>query len=58
MQETLTHWSVATGRDVKVRTVTVTPPAPAPIRPTPLPLGGMAQPSTNGRVSTPVSIPS
>jgi hypothetical protein len=58
MQEIITHWSVATGRDVKVRTVTVTPPAPTPIRPTPLPLGGMPPPSTNGRVSTPVSIPS
>src|SRR5918995_3888874 len=56
MQESITHWSVATGRDVKVRTVTVAPPTPTPIRPTPLPLGGMAAPSTNGRVSTPVSI--
>jgi len=58
MQETITHWSVATGRDVKVRTVTVTPPAPAPIKPSPLPLGGTAPPSTNGKVTAPVSIPS
>jgi hypothetical protein len=58
MQETITHWSVATGRDVKIRPVTVTPPAPTPIRPSPLPLGGMAQPSQNGRVTAPVSIPS
>jgi len=53
MQETITHWSIATGRDVKVRPVAVTAPQPAPIRPmpmrpTPRPTGG-GQPSRNGR---------
>ena len=30
MQETITHWSIATGRDVKVRPVAVTPSSPRP----------------------------
>jgi hypothetical protein len=58
MQETITHWSVATGRDVKQWAVTVTPPPAAPVRPTPLPLGGMPPPTPNGKVTTPVPIPS
>jgi hypothetical protein len=49
MQETITHWSIATGRDVKVRPVAVTAPQPTPIRPTPRPF--VATPSSgNGRV--------
>jgi hypothetical protein len=49
MQETITHWSIATGRDVKVRPVAVTAPQPTPIRPTPRPFA--ATPSSgNGRV--------
>lgn len=58
MQETIAHWSIATGRDVKIRPVTVAPQQPKPIRPTPLPLGGTAAPSTNGRVTTEVPVPS
>jgi hypothetical protein len=38
MQQTITHWSIATGRDVKVRPVTVAATQPAPIRPTPRPI--------------------
>ncbi len=50
MQETITHWSIATGRDVKVRPVAVTAPQPTPIRPTPRPF--VATPvSGNGRVT-------
>jgi hypothetical protein len=47
MQEATTHWSIATGRDVKARAVTVAPSPPAPIRPTPVALSGT--PSRNGR---------
>ena len=57
MQETITHWSIATGRDVKIRPVTVAPQPPAPIRPTPLPLA-RTPPSTNGRVTNNVPVPS
>jgi hypothetical protein len=46
MQEATTHWSVATGRDVKARPVTVAPSPPPPIRPTPAPM--TAAPSRNG----------
>ncbi len=49
MQETITHWSIATGRDVKVRPVAVTAPQPTPIRPTPRPFV-TAPSSANGRV--------
>ncbi len=38
IQQTITHWSIATGRDVKVRPVTVAAPQPTPIRPTPRPI--------------------
>lgn len=58
MQETIAHWSIATGRDVKIRPVTVAPQPPQPIRPTPLPLSGTAPLSTNGRVTNNVSVPS
>jgi hypothetical protein len=60
MQETITHWSVATGRDVKQWAVTVTPPPAAPVKPAPLPLGGMAPtpPSQNGHVPTEAPVPS
>jgi hypothetical protein len=56
MQETIMHWSIATGRDVKVRPVAVTAPQPTPVRPAPMrtaprPMAG-ARPSTNGRVET------
>jgi hypothetical protein len=47
VQETITHWSIATGRDVKTRPVSVAPPQPVPVRPTPPP--PMRVPaSTNG----------
>jgi hypothetical protein len=46
VQETITHWSVATGRNVKARPVSVAPPQPKPIRPTPRPIGATAP---NGR---------
>ncbi|HEY7621788.1 MAG TPA: hypothetical protein VH834_18575 [Solirubrobacteraceae bacterium] len=49
MQETITHWSIATGRDVKVRPVAVTAPQPTPIRPAPRPFAP-APSSGNGRV--------
>jgi hypothetical protein len=49
MQETITHWSIATGRDVKVRPVSVTAPQPSPIRPSPRPFVS-APSSGNGRV--------
>ena len=62
MQETITHWSVATGRDVKQWAVTVTPQRAAPVKPAPLPLGGMTPttPSTNGsaQTQTPEPVPS
>jgi hypothetical protein len=57
MQETITHWSVATGRDVKQWAVTVTPPRAAPVKPAPLPLGGMTKPSPNGQATTQVPEP-
>lgn len=49
MQETITHWSIATGRDVKVRPVAVTAPQPAPIRPTPRPFVGAGSASNGGQ---------
>jgi hypothetical protein len=45
MQEATTHWSIATGRDVKARSVTVAPSPPSPIRPTAV---GMSPPNRNG----------
>jgi hypothetical protein len=50
MQQIITHWSIATGRDVKVRPVTVAPQQPAPVRPMPRPIVP-AMPATDGRVS-------
>lgn len=50
MQQIITHWSIATGRDVKVRPVTVAAPQPAPIRPMPRPIVP-ATPTTNGRMA-------
>ena len=49
MQQTITHWSIATGRDVKIRPVTVAPSQPAPIRPTP---PGAARPPASVPVSS------
>jgi hypothetical protein len=46
MQEATTHWSIATGRDVKARPVSVASAPPAPIRPTPVAMSGA--PSRNG----------
>jgi hypothetical protein len=48
MQEIITHWSIATGRDVKSRATTVTPAQPRPTRPAPVPAG---TPTTNGHVA-------
>jgi hypothetical protein len=49
MQEIITHWSIATGRDVKTWPVAVTAAQPYPIRPAPRPF--VATPSSgNGRV--------
>jgi hypothetical protein len=50
IQETITHWSIATGRDVKARPVSVAPATAAPIRPTPSPIVAAA-PSGNGRAA-------
>jgi hypothetical protein len=47
MQQTIAHWSIATGRDVKVRPVSVSPAPPAPIRPTARPVTAVPA-STNG----------
>jgi hypothetical protein len=50
IQETIAHWSIATGRDVKARPVVMTSPQPTPVRPTARPVlrpPGSAQ--TNGR---------
>jgi hypothetical protein len=37
MQQIITHWSIATGRDVKFRPVAIAATQPAPIRPMPRP---------------------
>jgi hypothetical protein len=50
MQQIITHWSIATGRDVKVRPVTIAPPQPAPVRPMPRPIVPVT-PTTNGRMT-------
>jgi hypothetical protein len=47
MQQIITHWSIATGRDVKVRPVAIAPPQPPPIRPTPT----LVPTSANGRAA-------
>jgi hypothetical protein len=52
MQEATTHWSIATGRDVKAATVTVAPSPPAPIRPTPVSAG--SAPRNGHRPQAPV----
>ena len=49
MQEIITHWSIATGRDVKAWPVAVTAAQPSPIRPAPRPFVAMPS-SGNGRV--------
>jgi hypothetical protein len=48
MQQIITHWTIATGRDLKAARVSVAPTAPTPVRPTPRPI--VAAPSGNGRV--------
>ena len=50
MQQIITHWSIATGRDVKVRPVTVAPPQQVPVRPMPRPIVP-AMPARDGRVT-------
>lgn len=50
MQQVITHWSIATGRDVKIRPVTVAATQPAPIRPTPTPIV-TPSPSPNGQAA-------
>ena len=50
MQQIITHWSIATGRDVKVRPVTIAPPQPAPVCPMPRPIVPVT-PTTNGRMT-------
>ncbi|HEU5253068.1 MAG TPA: hypothetical protein VFU16_07065 [Solirubrobacterales bacterium] len=47
MQGIITHWTIATGRDLKTARVSVAPTAPAPVRPTPRTIG--RPPSENGR---------
>lgn len=48
LQETITHWSIATGRDVKTRPVSLAATQPTPVRPTPRP-PMRAPASSNGR---------
>ena len=49
MQQIITHWTIATGRDLKTARVSVAPTAPAPVRPTPRPIVAQAaSPSQNG----------
>ncbi len=43
MQEAMTHWSIATGRDIKSRPLTVAAAPPPPIRPTPVAMGGVSR---------------
>jgi hypothetical protein len=50
IQETITHWSIATGRDVKSAKVSIAAPTPTPVRQMPRPIVG-AQPSSNGRAA-------
>jgi hypothetical protein len=50
MQQTITHWTISTGRDLKTARVSVAPTAPTPVRPTPRSIIPSA--SANGRVST------
>lgn len=52
MQQIITHWSIATGRDVKRRPVTVTTSPPPPVRPTPAPIV-TPRPARNGRQEIP-----
>lgn len=47
MQGIITHWTIATGRDLKTARVSVAPTAPPPVRPTPRSIG--RPPSENGR---------
>jgi len=50
MQQIITHWSIATGRDVKVRPVAVALPQQVPVRPMPRPIVPVG-PTTDGRVT-------
>jgi hypothetical protein len=38
MQQIITHWTIATGRDLKASRVSVAPTAPTPVRPAPRPI--------------------
>ena len=52
MQQIITHWTIATGRDLKASRVSVAPTAPTPVRTAPRPIvAAQTQPSTNGRVA-------
>lgn len=55
VQETITHWSIATGRDVKARPTALVPPQPQPIRPTPRPIATAL--SGNGQVTDRETLP-
>ena len=54
MQQIITHWTIATGRDLKTARVSVAPTAPAPMRTMPRPIVPAAA-SSNG--STPADRP-
>jgi hypothetical protein len=47
MQQIITHWTIATGRDLKTARVSVAPTAPTPVRQAPRPIVPSA-PSSNG----------
>ena len=49
IQEIITHWSIATGRDLKAKPASLVPLQPQAIRPTPRPIAAGA-PSGNGQV--------
>ncbi len=48
MQQIITHWTIATGRDLKTARVSVAPTAPTPVRPMPRPIVAGGPSSQNG----------
>ena len=48
MQQIITHWTIATGRDLKTARVSVAPTAPTPVRPMPRPIVAGGPASQNG----------
>ena len=50
IQEIITHWSLATGRDLKAKPASLVPPQPQPVRPTPRPIVPAA-PRRDGQVT-------